>query len=67
MHQSIGPFQIGLEQKNKDETEGTNLHFPLFVCTKENVNLSSQPLLCSFVVTQFERGLLKSWSPDPRK
>ena len=27
-----------LEQKNKDEAEGTNLHFPL--CKEENVNFS---------------------------
>ena len=28
----IGHFRIVLEQKYRDEAEGTNLHFPLFVC-----------------------------------
>ena len=31
---AIGPFRIVLEQKNKDEAEGTNLHFSLFVQRK---------------------------------
>ena len=26
----IGTFRIVLEQKYKDEAEGTNLHFPLY-------------------------------------
>ena len=47
-----------LGQKNKDEAEGTTSHFPLYK-TKENGNLSPQPRLCSFVLTQFERGLLE--------
>ena len=29
-----GHFPIALEQKNNDEAEGTNLHFPLFVQRK---------------------------------
>lgn len=31
---AIGQFRIVLGQKNEDETEGTSLHFPLFVQRK---------------------------------
>ena len=49
----IGPW---VRKKEEIEVERT---FYL-VCTKEIVNLSSQPHLCSFVLTQFESGLLSA-------
>ena len=51
---SIDHFRIVQKRKNKVETERTSFQFPL----EGNENLSSQPRLCSFVLTLFESVLL---------
>ena len=53
---SIDYSRIVQKRKNKDETERTSLQFPLY--KQRNANLSSQPRLCSFVLTLFESALL---------
>ena len=43
---STGHFRIMLEQKNKEEAKGTNLHFPLYKQRK----MSTCPLSLIFVL-----------------
>ena len=50
------PLSNCVKTKEQRRSCGDKFSFS-FVCTKENVNLSSQPRLCSFVLTQFKSGL----------